>query len=366
MFELAEFQCAQGQGLVESSGSFGFGIEEIPKCMNVKCNSLLVTGIKQEAENLSFYNGLYVRITGLKHAAFRKIAGRRRFLLAARKSESNPGKFKWVFEEEVAEIPSRFPLLESEPCEVEKAGHPQCASYWLRSGKPEFECLTDSEKAKTISGYNTKEFDTRIPIPGGAWMALKCEDIKMVEQVSGFTCVQLQKSLGCDYLLSETGTTLPPFLPLDSTVASICPGICGQCAECSTGCPVWFLGNKHCDSACNNSECLYDDGDCSSDAETTRLVASPEDPFYGSNPEDRQLEVCDDDVTKLTELGLSCEFLKLAAEQMNATEPCATKLKEMVTHLPMKLPSTFPIDTRIVDLCPSTCDCCDCKCRDVV
>ena len=35
--------------------------------------------------------------------------------------------------------------------------------------------------------------------------------------------------------------------------------------ECSEGCPSSWIGDNYCDKTCNNSQCMFDGGDCSKD-----------------------------------------------------------------------------------------------------
>lgn len=100
-----------------------------------------------------------------------------------------------------------------------------------------------------------------------------CEDRTEVKTFSGHQgCEELVKNLGCDFSLQAAGKPLPSFLPSDATIATVCPSSCDLCLPCAANCPVWFLGNGHCDFACNNAECEFDKGDCNQQESNRALV----------------------------------------------------------------------------------------------
>lgn len=54
---------------------------------------------------------------------------------------------------------------------------------------------------------------------------------------------------------SRAGTRLPPLHPVHAAFFL-------QAQSCSPGCDEMWLGNTICDSACNTTECIWDQGDC--------------------------------------------------------------------------------------------------------
>ncbi|KFH13639.1 sushi domain (scr repeat) domain-containing protein, partial [Toxoplasma gondii VAND] len=188
-----------------------------------------------------------------------------------------------------------------------------------------------------------------------------CEDQPDVERVSQKTCAELKKLLKCDFVLADAGVDeLPEFLPADATLALACPQTCGLCRECAFRCPLWFLGNKHCDAACNNAACEFDRGDCLADAPAAGGL-EPNAPAWVRGDTQQQAEElhgaeeCVDDAT-VKEMGYSCKLLlKVAKEQFPALG-CATKLLDLNPNA--QLPPGVPEVARVKDACPKSCDAC--------
>ncbi|PHJ24164.1 thrombospondin type 1 domain-containing, partial [Cystoisospora suis] len=126
--------------------------------------------------------------------------------------------------------------------------------------------FSNEENASSSSSSSPPPSGPPVTVVAGTPMI--CEDQPEVERVSQKTCKELKKLLKCDFVLEDAGVDeLPDFLPSDATLALACPETCGLCKECSPRCPLWFLGNRHCDPACNNEACEYDRGDCDNEEE---------------------------------------------------------------------------------------------------
>ncbi|CBZ54470.1 putative thrombospondin type 1 domain-containing protein [Neospora caninum Liverpool] len=217
-----------------------------------------------------------------------------------------------------------------------------------------------------------------------------CEDQPDVERVSQKTCAELKKLLKCDFVLEDAGVEdLPDFLPADATLALACPQTCGLCKECAFRCPLWFLGNRHCDAACNNAECEFDRGDCAGEnalagaghgnreagtrGDGDAQGAGGEAPSSGLSvseeasqkkpPRSREREgypaareACADDPA-VKEMGYTCKLLiKVAKEQFPALG-CEARLLDL--NKDAHLPPGIPKITRVKDACPKSCDACD-------
>uniref|UniRef100_A0A0G4HVS9 LNR domain-containing protein n=1 Tax=Chromera velia CCMP2878 TaxID=1169474 RepID=A0A0G4HVS9_9ALVE len=109
-----------------------------------------------------------------------------------------------------------------------------------------------------------------------------CEDLEQVEEMTRRSCRQLKILLPkrCEFVLKDANVDLPPELPQDATLREVCPDTCDACDEnCNTGCPDWFLGNGHCDEACNTASCNFDRGDCREAQDTPLNPGDSVSPF---------------------------------------------------------------------------------------
>ncbi|OII77835.1 thrombospondin type 1 domain-containing protein [Cryptosporidium andersoni] len=79
-------------------------------------------------------------------------------------------------------------------------------------------------------------------------------------------CAILKAMFGCQKRLVDVakanGVPYPDDKPTEARIMDGCPATCGMCLECAPNCQLRDIGNLHCDIACNNANCRYDDGDC--------------------------------------------------------------------------------------------------------
>ncbi|KAL8437124.1 hypothetical protein Efla_007095 [Eimeria flavescens] len=213
-----------------------------------------------------------------------------------------------------------------------------------------------------------------------AGVEMICEDQQEVQQKSGKTCEALKKMLKCDFLLADAGVELPSFLPPDATLALACPQTCGLCKQCSKGCPLWFLGNHHCDEACNVAACQFDRGDCGepdeqehSHHQAERPTAKAQDESgtetsvkqeQKGHPQQHQQEQPKDEVDPETDceddpqvklMGFTCKVLYTVAG--GTREGCNSRLLDLRPD--EALPPGVPPVTRVKDACPKTCRACN-------
>ncbi|KAH8738702.1 thrombospondin type 1 domain-containing protein [Cryptosporidium ryanae] len=129
-------------------------------------------------------------------------------------------------------------------------------------------------------GVKRREREIQVPATGGG----RCEyDLKQKVGCNGFRCPDepcmdrpeaqevvpcsiLKAMFGCQKRLIDVakanGVSYPDDKPVEARIMDGCPSTCGMCTECSPGCQLRDIGNLHCNQACNNSECRFDDGDC--------------------------------------------------------------------------------------------------------
>lgn len=342
------------------------------KCHQDVCAYIRVDGFEGD---LSLFNGFYSRDRPFEgqFPNFYRRSGRRFLSLSIHKGPRKD-QVHWVFGEadpvhtpaaglSATQLERVLPDIISGACEppdvVGGDVQPNCSDVWFVELDDEttinleenlqLTCYGEEEKDTFIMRRVKASTKTKIPTGPGTFMPSFCEDIKMVSQLSGYTCGQMQKALGCHLPLRDTGHSLPAFIPLDASVAFVCPETCDQCELCAPGCSLWFLGNNYCDPACNNPDCNFDEGDC----EGTESAAE--------EPEERRLELestCSDDPL-VVEMGFSCETLVLASKALNGCETTLMALAEAV-GVNVTFPPELPTTTRVLDACPATCDCCTC------
>ncbi|PFH35883.1 hypothetical protein BESB_055340 [Besnoitia besnoiti] len=213
--------------------------------------------------------------------------------------------------------------------------------------KEELEASLQRQAALASSGLSSEASEAFAgpPVTVVAGTRMTCEDQPDVERVSQKTCAELKKLLKCDFVLEEAGVDeLPDFLPADATLALACPQTCGLCRECAFRCPLWFLGNRHCDEACNNEACEFDRGDCdpgsaeSEASETRDSAATLDAQGYRSRSAEKGL---------------------LPAGGAGAGGRRPRRLRPAWTTPPdAQLPPGIPKTTRVKDACPKSCDAC--------
>lgn len=250
-----------------------------------------------------------------------------------------------------------------------------------RTQRASFKCIDEETRmeieAQQLAPENSDEEEAvtpAIPVTMVAGVEMVCEDQKEVQEKSGKTCEALKKMLKCDFLLTDAGVDLPSFLPPDATLALACPQTCGLCKQCARGCPLWFLGNKHCDKACNVASCQFDRGDCSSegqvivdpeieresnegDEEETFVTLEPVKPHEQEQEDDEELDpatACEDD-PQVKAMGFTCKVLYAVAQ--DTPEGCNARLQDLNPH--ETLPPGVPPITRVKDACPKTCRACN-------
>eukprot|EP01054_Gregarina_sp_Poly1_P007313 Gregarina_sp_Poly_1__7312@NODE_401_length_8884_cov_129_699331_g327_i0_p1_GENE_NODE_401_length_8884_cov_129_699331_g327_i0NODE_401_length_8884_cov_129_699331_g327_i0_p1_ORF_typecomplete_len2342_score300_69TSP_1/PF00090_19/0_00028TSP_1/PF00090_19/6_5e13TSP_1/PF00090_19/3e07TSP_1/PF00090_19/6_6e07TSP_1/PF00090_19/9_3e11TSP_1/PF00090_19/6_7e10TSP_1/PF00090_19/1_8e04TSP_1/PF00090_19/1_8e04Notch/PF00066_17/1_6e03Notch/PF00066_17/1_2e03Notch/PF00066_17/8_1e03Notch/PF00066_17/1_2e04Notch/PF00066_17/3_2e len=343
---------------------------ETLKCHKDTCAYIRVDGFESD---LSLFNGFYARDRPFDQyfPNFYRRSGRRFLSLSIQAAADEPTKVQWIFAEA---DPQRTPAASLSPSSLERVlpdiisdvcpapsvvggdVPPDCAKNWLVALDAEttlplheslsLQCFAESDKDAFIASRERAKTSTKIPTGPGTFMPSFCEDIRMVSQLSGYTCGQMQKALGCHLPLRDTGHSLPAFIPKDASVAFVCPETCDQCELCSEGCSLWFLGNGYCDPDCNNPDCNFDEGDCvdTEDAESRQLESA---------------QKCQDHPL-VQSLGFSCELLKTAAAAVGGCNATLVALAES-QGLPMKVLEAVPDGTRVLDACPVTCDCCECE-----
>ncbi|CDJ32008.1 thrombospondin type 1 domain-containing protein, putative [Eimeria mitis] len=252
--------------------------------------------------------------------------------------------------------------------------------------KATFKCIDEETRAELeAQQLGPEDSEEQQAVPQGppvtvvAGVEMVCEDQQEVQEKSGKSCEALKKMLKCDFLLADAGVDLPSFLPPDATLALACPQTCGLCKQCARGCPLWFLGNRHCDQACNVAACQYDRGDCGS---TGQAAAAPhqdaeatdeedEEDFVALGPhepqkkqqqqseedeedEDDPATACEDD-PQVKAMGFTCKVLYAVAE--GTPEGCNSRLQDLRPD--EALPPGVPPITRVKDACPKTCRACN-------
>lgn len=252
-----------------------------------------------------------------------------------------------------------------------------------KTQKAKFTCIDEDTKlaleAQQIDLEEGEEADAISlgpPVTIVAGVEMVCEDQQEVQQKSGKTCEALKKMLKCDFLLADAGVELPAFLPPDATLALACPQTCGLCKQCAKGCPLWFLGNNHCDATCNVSACQFDRGDCGGTSREEAAYVH----HHGEAEEDGEEEngsaaeiggslqqqqetqeedddpetACEDD-PQVKAMGFTCKVLYAVAG--GTREGCTSRLLDLRPD--EALPPGVPPVTRVKDACPKTCRACN-------
>lgn len=248
-----------------------------------------------------------------------------------------------------------------------------------------FKCIDEETRSQLEAqqlGPDESEEEEAVPqgppVTVVAGVEMVCEDQQEVQEKSGKSCEALKKMLKCDFLLADAGVDLPSFLPPDATLALACPQTCGLCKQCSRGCPLWFLGNRYCDQACNVAACQFDKGDCGSagkvgaapqqeaedtyeDDEEEFVAMSPHEldkqqqhKQYEEEEEDDPATACEDD-PQVKAMGFTCKVLYAVAE--GTPEGCNSRLQDLRPD--EALPPGVPPITRVKDACPKTCRACN-------
>ncbi|CDJ47042.1 thrombospondin type 1 domain-containing protein, putative [Eimeria brunetti] len=246
-----------------------------------------------------------------------------------------------------------------------------------------FKCIDEETRTQLeAQQLETEDPEEEQAVPQGppvtvvAGVEMVCEDQQEVQEKSGKSCEALKKMLKCDFLLADAGVDLPSFLPPDATLALACPQTCGLCKQCARGCPLWFLGNRHCDPACNVAACQFDKGDCGGEAqvpaaphqEAEAADEDDEEEFVELSPHSTQQQqqedeeegeedpatACEDD-PQVKAMGFTCKVLYAVAE--GTPEGCNSRLQDLRPD--EALPPGVPPITRVKDACPKTCRACD-------
>ncbi|OEH79138.1 thrombospondin type 1 domain-containing protein [Cyclospora cayetanensis] len=248
-----------------------------------------------------------------------------------------------------------------------------------------FKCIDEDTKSELeqkelLAQGEEQTLPQAPPVTLVAGIEMVCEDQQEVQEKSGKTCEALKKMLKCDFLLADAGVELPTFLPHDATLALACPLTCGLCKQCSRGCPLWFLGNRHCDKACNVDACQFDRGDCEVEGQNVATQTrsggetDQEDSARGGKPHstskplqhreaDAAAEASEDPATaceddpQVQAMGFTCKVLYSVAG--GTPEGCNSRLLDLRPD--EALPPGVPPVTRVKDACPKTCKACNGK-----
>lgn len=232
---------------------------------------------------------------------------------------------------------------------------------------PSAPTATGEAAAPSAAVYENGRPVTFLDVPGQSTpRKLFCEDQPEVPDIAGMPCAEIENALGCEFPLKDAGKPLPDYLPAKARVADVCPETCDLCEEeCAPGCPIWFLGNTHCDPACNNKACEYDRGDCANVPPPNEAAAS------SSSGNSQELRGKDGRLyTILAAPGIEprmayCEdqpeveeVAKMSCEEVVDALGCEFLLKD--TGKP--IPPFLPPETTVGQACPGTCEMCDEDC----
>lgn len=268
---------------------------------------------------------------------------------------------------------TNFGMICPETCELcTESCSPGCPDWFLGNTHCDPACNNEScnfDNGDCVGQQGNTSSDipfTFLILPDGEKKKVYCQDQPEVPKIANMTCPKIVDSLGCDFLLVDTGKPLPDYLPSRTTVGQICPYTCDLCfEECAVGCPKWFRRNLYCDPGCNNESCNFDDGDCigiipGSEKPVTDGIQTGVPtiiPSFTSTTVGE--ENCEDD-SVVEELGDTCAVLKKAGEKIKGCESTLLEVTK-AQNKQVVLPPGIPPTARVLDVCPKTCECCHCS-----
>eukprot|EP00917_Polyrhabdina_sp_WS-2016_P010327 GHVP01022791.1.p1 GENE.GHVP01022791.1~~GHVP01022791.1.p1 ORF type:complete len:2740 (+),score=457.13 GHVP01022791.1:18-8237(+) len=254
-----------------------------------------------------------------------------------------PGRYVATASSESCEAPlkakdSPLDCLEESSWTIAEAKQFAFPELTVPAGQVKVGCATNSEAIDFLRG--DKEVPVSYLLVNGELQEFYCEDQDLLEEMNDRSCQELVGF--CDLDLHTIGGDLvPDWIPKSMKVRQICATTCNFCEECSTGCPMAFINNSYCDSACENDACDLDGADCGLQSSTTEAPGGD----------------CDDN-PMVVDIGYSCMQLKAVAD--SASTGCSATLVEIAESVgqTIELPPDIPPTTTLSEACPKTCGSC--------